>query len=147
MIKISELNPYRSNEDPFEQLLRSFHDLMESNWASPFGYQSFRSSIREDTNHYIVTAELPGVAKDDINLELEGHYLTIRAKTNEINELKDHNNYLIGSSRRTGEFVRSFFLGNADVNSIQAKLENGLLHVWIPKLPDNHHSRKQIPID
>jgi HSP20 family protein len=145
-----DLIPFRKrNEDLFGHMLKSFNDMVESPFLSPFGtgVQSFRTDIREEENKYVVEAELPGIAKEDINIQVEGNELIIRAKRNEMTEQKDDTNRIIRQERRSGEFIRRFYVEHIDEENIKARLENGLLKLDIPKRPGEDHSRKSIQID
>ncbi|AWB43774.1 Hsp20/alpha crystallin family protein [Paenibacillus sp. CAA11] len=145
-----DLIPFRRrSEDPFGQMLKSFNEMVEDHWLTPFGSntQSFRTDIREEKDKYVVEAELPGIAKDDIEIDVSNNYLTIRAKRNEYHEEKDDSNNFIRKERRTGEFVRRFYVEQIDEDGIKAKLEGGVLKLEIPKRPGDDRSRKQIQID
>ncbi|MGC5773993.1 Hsp20/alpha crystallin family protein [Paenibacillus pabuli] len=145
-----DLIPFRKrNEDLFGHMLKSFNDMVESPFLSPFGtgVQSFRTDIREEENRYLVEAELPGIAKEDIDIQVEGNELIIRAKRNETTEQKDDTNRIIRQERRSGEFIRRFYVEHIDEENIKARLENGLLKLDIPKRPGEDHSRKRIRID
>ncbi|MEC0108575.1 Hsp20/alpha crystallin family protein [Paenibacillus taichungensis] len=145
-----DLIPFRKrNEDLFGHMLKSFNDMVESPFLSPFGtgVQSFRTDIREEENKYVVEAELPGIAKEDIDIQVEGNELIIRAKRNEMTEQKDDTNRIIRQERRSGEFIRRFYVEHIDEENIKARLENGLLKLDIPKRQGEDHSRKSIQID
>lgn len=110
-------------------------DFFNDDFFSPMNISnvgSFNADIKETSNEYILDAELPGVKKEDINLEYRDNNLIISAKRDEIiNEEKD--NY-IRRERSYGQFSRSFYVGNVDRNEISAKFENGELHVVLPKM-------------
>lgn len=145
-----DLIPFRKrNEDLFGHMLKSFNDMVESPFLSPFGtgLQPFRTDIREEQSKYLVEAELPGIAKEDIDIQVEGNELIIRAKRNEMTEQKDDTNRIIRQERRSGEFIRRFYVEHIDEDNIKARLENGVLKLDIPKRPGEDHNRKSIQID
>lgn len=146
-----DLVPFRRNrnEDLFGQMMKSFQDMVDGPSLFPFNRDAaaFRTDIREEKDRYLVEAELPGLAKEDIEVDYANSYLTIRAKRNEINEQKDENNKVIRRERHTGEFVRRFYVDNIDDSQITAKLENGVLKLDIPKRPDNDKPTKRIAIE
>ena len=84
----------------------------------------FRLDMHQDGDNYFVSAELPGVTKEDINIELDNAVLTISGSRKQKN----------GESEATTEFSRSLTVGE-DVagDKVQAKLENGILTVTLPK--------------
>ncbi|WP_270167168.1 Hsp20/alpha crystallin family protein [Paenibacillus sp. SYP-B4298] len=120
---------------------------MEDHWAAPFtGSGTFRTDIREEKDRYLIEAELPGIAREDISVEVEQQYVTIRAKRHEYTEQKDDANRVLRQERRSGEFARRFYVGQIDEDGIKAKLEQGVLRLELPKRLDTEH-RKQIRID
>lgn len=114
-----------------------FNGVFNDDFFSPmnlaFGNnQKFNADIKETQNEYLVSAELPGVKKEDINLEYKENTLIISATRNEeINEEKD--NY-IRRERTYGQISRSFHVENVDKEKVSAKFENGELHIVLPKL-------------
>lgn len=141
-----DLIPFRKRqEDMFGQMLKSFQDLTDDHWLTPFGGQAFRTDIREEKDRYLVEAELPGIAKEDIHVEVDNGYLTIRAKRDDYTEHKDDDNRVLRRERRSGEFVRRFYVDRVDEERIEAKLEQGLLKLEIPKRP-GPDTRKRIDI-
>ena len=89
------------------------------------------ADIREKENEYVVEAEMPGVKKEDIELVCENGVLTISAKTNQ-EKTKEEDHY-IQRERVTGEYYRSFALKDIDEDNINAKLEEGMLYITLPK--------------
>ena len=92
---------------------------------------AIKADIRETKEAYILEADLPGMRKEDINLEYNQNYLTIHAHKNETKEDKKEN--YIRKERHYGEVSRSFYVGNIDKSAISAKFENGVLEVILPK--------------
>jgi HSP20 family protein len=88
--------------------------------------------VSEDDGNYVVSAELPGVKKDDVTVECQDGVLTIRGeKKSEREEKKEKGRYL---ERSYGSFSRSFTLpSNADPDRIQAGFKDGVLTVTIAK--------------
>lgn len=87
--------------------------------------------ISENEKEYILEAELPGVKKDEINLEVNDDRLTIAVSRDEKTEEKK-DNYL-RRERRTSSMIRSFSLENVASDKITAKHENGILTLVLPK--------------
>ena len=90
-----------------------------------------RVDVVRENGHYKLTAEFPGVDKDDISVDVQGGYLTVKgAKKREHSDEKDGYSY---SERFYGSFERSFRLPReTSVADIEAKLENGVLTVIVP---------------
>ncbi|GAB5586250.1 hypothetical protein Unana1_01150 [Umbelopsis nana] len=88
--------------------------------------------IYEDEKKWIVHTELPGVKKEDIKLETQGNHLVISGESNRNSEYKENN--VRYQERRYGSFSRTVPLPeNVDKSKINAKYENGVLEVTIPK--------------
>lgn len=91
-------------------------------------------NIRETADNFEVEVAAPGMSKDDFKVELDGNQLTISSEKQTENEQKEEQHY----SRREfsyQSFMRSFQLPKdvVDVENINAKYENGVLHLLIPK--------------
>ncbi|MCP4248700.1 MAG: Hsp20/alpha crystallin family protein [bacterium] len=94
--------------------------------------RGFEVDLREDEGHYIIEAELPGVAADDVEVTLEDGVLTIAA-TRDREEQRDGENFHI-RERHVGRFARSFRLPNdLDGEKVNAALNDGVLTVTLDK--------------
>ncbi|MCX7711596.1 MAG: Hsp20/alpha crystallin family protein [Clostridia bacterium] len=119
-----------------------FNDSMFPAFPS-FG-ASMRADIRETEKEYVIDAEIPGVNKEDIKLDLRDDVLTISVEHNEqINEERD--NY-VRKERRFGSFSRSFYVDNVKHDGVTAKYDNGILTVKLPKDETGNNRRYQIDI-
>lgn len=88
--------------------------------------------IAESDDSFHVTVELPGMKKDDININLEDNQLTISGERKFENKEDGKKYHRVES--RYGKFTRSFMLpDNVDGESITAKYEDGLLKIDIAK--------------
>ena len=100
--------------------------------------------ICDTENAIVVTAELPGVKKEDISIEVKDNILTIKGDRSVDSEVKEENYYR--RERSFGSFQRSFSLPT-DVNpeSIKAGFKDGVLKIEVPK--SEAKKPKQISID
>jgi len=132
-------------KDPWN-LDKFFADFFNEPMFPVFGNQSrMKVDIREDGKNYILEAELPGVDKEDINLEIGENTLTISVNRNEeINE--EHKNY-IRKERHSSSMVRSFAVDNIIPDQAMAKFENGLLTVTLPKKEETVVKSRRIDIN
>jgi len=88
--------------------------------------------VSEDSDNFLVHAELPGLKPEDIDIELENNVLTLKGQRNF--ERKDEKQNYHFVERSYGSFYRSFSLPrNVDPNGIQANFEDGVLKISIPK--------------
>ena len=100
--------------------------------------------IFEKDDKMVIKAELPGMDKKDINLDIRNDVLTLRGERKYENEVKEENFYRKEMSR--GSFVRSFNLpGDVDADRIKAEFKDGILTVEVPK-PENRKP-KQITVN
>lgn len=101
------------------------------------------TDIYEDKEEYLFKMELPGVKKEDLEIELNNQTLVIKGEKKESQEMKKENFYRIESA--AGSFSRSFRLPNSVDNSkIKASLKDGILEVHVPK--QEEAKPKSIPI-
>lgn len=99
-----------------------------------------RADIRETENDYVVEAELPGVKKEDIDLNISDDRLTITAKCEE--STSDERKNYICRERRMGQFSRSFLLQGIDNEKVNAEYKDGILKVVMPKAKEAKRGRK-----
>lgn len=115
-----------------------------------FGSDSFfkesdfmKADIYKKGENYVVEMDLPGIAKEDISMELDNGYLTIEAKKESSKEEKGE---YLHKERFYGEMKRSFYVGEIKEEEIKASFENGMLKVSFPTLKPSN-TKKQITID
>jgi HSP20 family protein len=123
---------------PFSSLLRDefFNDRNSGAWVNPWrAAETFTPAVdvAESDSAYLVKAELPGVAPENIDVQVENDILTVRG------ERKSESEEQRGGYRRVerhyGSFARSFVLPKGtSADSIEAQLEHGVLTVTIPKV-------------
>ncbi|CAG8438707.1 1035_t:CDS:2 [Acaulospora colombiana] len=88
--------------------------------------------VHETDSEYIVNAELPGVNKEQINVDVRENALVISGETKQDQKYKEGNTHI--QERRYGSFSRAISLPqNAKSDEITAKFEQGVLEVKIPK--------------
>ena len=124
-------------EDPFTQLFDVFNEPFFHSGLAPissdWGTQSFRVDVKDNGDTYELTAELPGVKKEDIELSYENSYLTIKAKKEEHKDEKDDGGIYIRRERSTGSVSRSFYIDGIDETKAVAEFTDGVLKVDLPK--------------
>ena len=107
-----------------------------------------RTDVHENEDHYEVDIDMPGFKKDEITLDLENGYLTVKGAKGLDKEETNKKGKVISKERYAGALQRSFYVGEElTAEDITAKFENGVLSLAIPKkeakkLPD--HKRIQI---
>lgn len=105
---------------------------------------NMRVDISENEKEYVLEAELPGIRKEDISIEVNDDRLTISANRDErVEEKRD--NY-IRKERRASRMTRSFSVDNVDTDKITAKHDNGVLTLILPKKEQSRPGGKKIDI-
>ena len=93
----------------------------------------------------MVRAELPGVPRDNVRVEVKNNMLIISGEKK--SERKEENERYYVTESRYGKFIRQIRLPeHIDPNEIKAQYQNGILEISIPKLPDRKQITHQIPI-
>jgi HSP20 family protein len=99
----------------------------------------------DDEKAYVVTAELPGMSENDVDVKYTDGVLTIRGEKKEEKEEKKKDYYL--SERRYGSFQRAFQVPNGiAAEKIDATFKDGVLTVTMPKSPEAVKNEKKIAI-
>lgn len=130
--------------NPLQEMLslrEAMNQLLEQSVISPDtaggrgaqgAMQNLAVDVSEQDDAYEVTASLPGVDQDDIQVTVQGETLTIRAEMQREDERRE-GNYLL-RERRRGLFQRSLALpGPIDTSSVHADFDNGVLKLRLPK--------------
>jgi HSP20 family protein len=100
-------------------------NLMASTWNPSV-------DIYEQNGNLVLTAEVPGLDENDIEVKLEDSTLTIKGDRKFVKEVNEENYHR--NERSYGSFYRSFSLPrNIDQNKIKAESENGILKITMPK--------------
>lgn len=90
-----------------------------------------KADIRETDKEYIIDAEMPGVKKEDIKLELRDGTLTLAVENTQQTD-EERENY-IRKERRMSSFSRSFYVDNVKNEDVAARYDNGILTITLPK--------------
>ncbi len=117
-----------------------------SSTKSDNAFFSPRIDIKDNDDHYQVTAELPGVKKEDIHVTLENGVLSIEAESKQ-EDKEEKDGKIIRQERRYGKFMRSFTVGSSVQESdINASFEDGILTLTAPKTAEESPGVKRISI-
>lgn len=104
-----------------------------------------KADIRETDKEYIIEADMPGVRKEDIRLELRDGVLTLGVEHNEQVDEKREN--YIRKERRYGSYCRSFSVDNVRQEDVNANYSNGVLTVNLPKSAEDKPKTHRININ
>ena len=128
-----EMMPFTRNHGL--DLYHPFRDLeeLERSLFSNNGVTAFRTDIRDTGDSYVLEADLPGMKKEDIHIDIDGDRLSISAERNAVKEEKDENGGYIRCERSYGSFSRSFDISGIRGEEISAAYEDGVLKLTLPK--------------
>lgn len=133
LMRMSYRNPWRELDTLSHRLNRMFDDFPtpteSGNWIPAVNVEETAESLN-------LTAELPGMSLDDIELELENNVLTLRGQKNDVREEGEEKRYHLWE-RSFGSFQRSFTLPRTvSADDIEAEFRDGVLHVHLPKVAE-----------
>ena len=138
------LSLHRNVNRLFDEALRGFGWPSFTGGASPFNGSWPRVEIEENDNEIGVTAEIPGIDPDDVEVVLEDGVLMLRGEIKSETEDKERR----FSERHYGRFERRLALGRQiDEDKVVATFKNGLLAVTLPKTEKARANVKRISID
>lgn len=112
---VARSNGERENKDLFRR----------SDWAPVV-------DIRETSDAFEIDAELPGLSRDDVKVTVHDGVLSIQGERRNLKDTSDHTQHRV--ERVYGSFQRRFTLpDNVDENTIQARFQDGVLHLTLNK--------------
>jgi HSP20 family protein len=136
--------------------LKEIEELFGRSWPRPtirtgqllgVGDWHPRVDISENDGQYLVKADIPGVAKEDIKITIDNDVLTIQGERKQ--EQEEENKHFHRVERFYGSFIRSFTLpDDADAAALKAAAQEGQLTVSIPKkVSAPSPSAVQVPVE
>ncbi len=163
-MNISDLVPWKSNRDSdiavrqekspatvYDEFNRLFNEFFENSWMTPWNERlnefSPRVNVTEREKEIEVTAELPGLKEDDIDITIARDVLTIKGEKKQETEDKGDNYYRM--ERSYGKFSRVIPLpaGVVDNEHVEATFNNGVLTINLPKLEEAQHISRRITVN
>lgn len=138
-------NDISTRNDPFD-FANVFDNFFSDAFTPAFftAGSSIRADIRETDKEYVIEADMPGVRKEDIKLDLRDGVLTIGVEHKEqVDEKRD--NY-IRKERRYGSYCRSFSVDGINQEGVTAKYNDGVLTVTLPKAEETKPKTHRIDI-
>jgi HSP20 family protein len=123
-------DPLRELEDVRERMDRLFEDVLGGAPVAAAAVWSPPVDLEETDDAWIVEADLPGVRRGDVNVEVRDNELAIQGEVKE----RERVGILRRRTRRTGQFdYRVTLPGEVDADNVDAQLHDGVLTVRIPK--------------
>jgi HSP20 family protein len=139
---VTRYRPNGQRQDRFSSFLEKFLEQEAKSYNGDF---IPTVNTREEDNAYHIELDLPGVKKEDIDVDVKDNLITISGERKIQKEVNEEDYYSIES--RYGKFERSFTLPeDVDVGKIEANSTDGVLEVVIPKKPKKENKPKKIKI-
>lgn len=137
-VKRNSIVPSLLNRDEF---LTPFSNLFDDFFNDSFDFlgKDFfekgtypKVDVRNEDTQIVIDAEVPGLSKDQVSVELDNGILRIKGEKKDADEKKTKT--YIHKELKHSSFCRSFSIGdNIDPEKLTAKFENGLLEITLPK--------------
>ena len=147
LVRKAPENFIRTVNDEISSLLNRHFDsyFPEAAYWEEMDKYSMPVEISDKGHDYEVKAELPGVNKEDMDIDIEKNYIVINDKKEE-EKSEDEKTYK-KSEFRYGEFSRTvYFPEEIDVDKTEAKLEHGVLKIHAPKKYTDKDAKKKLTI-
>lgn len=151
--------PVRHNDDALSDLhsrMNSlfdgfFDDFENASWLPSSMSESFsglspKLEVSETDEALEISAELPGLSPEDLDVSIDGNYLNIKGEKKEEKEDSKKNFHI--SERRYGSFTRSLNIPveNLDLNKIESKFKKGVLKLKLAKTAEAKSKKHKIKI-
>jgi len=128
MANITRYDPFSDSfEDMFRRMFRPVR------WEGEAAAPEIKVDVEENDKSYVVKAEIPGVKKEDIDVQIDGNVVSISAESKREKKVEEKGKVL-RSERYYGSMLRSFSLAHdVDQAEATAKYTDGILELTLPK--------------
>lgn len=129
-----------------------FDDMMNiRNWMNGDlmgdSVKYMRTDIAETGKEYRVKIDMPGFQKKNIHIEYQNNILTVSCQRDTFSDESDKEDNILHSERNYGQMSRQYRLPDVDLNKVNAKYEDGVLIINLPKLQVSGGNGNSISID
>ncbi len=135
---LSAFDPFRE----LDELERAFF----GNNSPAVTKAAFSTDIKDAGDHFVLEADLPGVKKEDIKLELTDNVLTITAERHSEYEETDKKHNFVRCERTYGSYQRSFDTSGINSDEIDAEFTDGVLKLTLPKVKEVKPESRRLEI-
>jgi len=144
-VKLNNKPTEKNFNSLIEDLWKGIPSTINNEFNSLFHKESVPVNIKETKDAYVLEVVAPGWDKNEIKVSLDDKILSISAEKK--NEVNDENSSYMRREFTSRSFKRSFTVDEKiDASNIQAKYENGVLTLNLPKMPEVKASSKEISI-
>lgn len=127
------LTPYERKINNLWNPFRDLDEIEKNFFGNSSNAVAFKTDIKDEGDHYLLEADLPGFKKENVNIDIDDGYLTITATRKSEYEDKDKKGNYVRCERSYGSYTRSFSLDGIDSENIAAELVDGVLKLTLPK--------------
>lgn len=134
----------RRGSHPMDSMVDNFF----KGFFEPYHYGlqgQMKVDIKDNETDYVIEADLPGVDKNNVQIEFKNDILTVAVQQDNIKEEEREN--FICKERRTSSMSRSFKVDNVEAKDIKAKFDNGVLSITLPKSEKEKENQYRIDIN
>jgi len=133
MLNLARFDPFNlTRMDPFESVVRDFMPTTFRSMLRPLGEPTIAIEVQEMDNAYLVSAELPGVKKEDIDISITGNEVTLNAESRHEKVATEAKEWC--NERWYGKVTRSIQLPlEIEETQADATYVDGVLHLTLPK--------------
>ncbi len=133
--------PYRT-DNHMARRERGYFEDFANDFFRPFFADSFglmagqrpmKVDVKDEGDHFTLEADIPGMKKDDLKVEVHDGVLTISANYDESNDARDDSDKYVYRERRCGSMSRSFNVEGVKEEDITAAFKDGVLTLNLPK--------------
>jgi len=148
LVRRTPENFIRTVNDEISSLLNRHFDsyFPEANyWEDSTTKFSIPIEVSDKGKTYELKAELPGIKKENLDIDIDSNYVIVNAKKEEEKKCEEHN--YTKTEFRYGEFSRRIYLPEeVDTNKTEAELKDGILRITAPKKEVISESKKKLSI-
>ena len=113
-------------------ILQGFYDSPVSTWSTSVDFRRLAMDVIEDDTAYVVTADMPGISRDEVSVTIDKNVLAISAESKD--EVRQNERKVLRHERFSGKYARSLRLGeDIDEDQVSAEYRDGVLRLVIPK--------------
>ncbi len=137
---------FKSFHNEMNQLMNTFFNRNEISLPQSMDSTIFPTiDIKEKDNKYLLDADVPGMAEEDLTIDLKNNTLILKGEKK--SEMESHDSDFVCIERSYGSFRREIpFDEEIDQENIKAELKDGVLHVELNKKEKSKSNHKKIPI-
>jgi HSP20 family protein len=145
MIMANLIPSNRRNRSIAPTGFEDFYNMLDDFFTDPWltgqrTREAFKMDVQQTDKEYTIEAELPGVNKDEVSLEMNDG--TLRISVNREESKNEEGKNYIHRERRYSSMSRAVYLGDAEADGISAKLDGGILKICVPRQKNADNTRR-----